>query len=112
RDVRDTYIQGGMFQQDCVDESTNTTTYLRLLEMKGWLKFHTVSAPNSRLFLTSGNLGPHSTAVIEDKKTKAKFAVDSWYHDNGEPAEIVDLQEWKSGWKPQGPQKPVKARAR
>lgn len=99
-DVRDTYIKGGAFQQDCVDESTNTTTYLSLLAQKGWLKHHIVSAPNSRLFFTSGNLGPHSTAVIEDKKTKAKFAVDSWFHDNGKNAEIVPLQSWKSGWHP------------
>lgn len=100
QDVRDTYIKGGPFQQDCVDESTNTTTYLSLLAQKGLLKFHTVSAPNSRLFFTSGNLGPHSTAVIVDNETGEKYAVDSWFHDNGEPAEIVTLKDWKSGWEP------------
>ncbi|NBX65765.1 MAG: hypothetical protein EBQ96_02085 [Proteobacteria bacterium] len=107
-DVRDTYIKGGPFQQDCVDESTNTTTYLTLLEKKGLLKFHTVSAPNSRLFFTSGNLGPHSTAVIVDKKSGTKYAVDSWFHDNGHDAEIVTLPEWKSGWAPK--EKPQKAK--
>lgn len=108
-DVRDTYIKGGAFQQDCVDESTNTTTYLTLLDKKGLLKYHTISAPNSRLFFTSGNLGPHSTAVIVDKKTNEKFAVDSWFHDNGKDAEIAPLADWKSGWAPkETPLKPKK----
>ncbi len=28
------------------------------------------------------------------------YAVDSWFHDNGVPAEIVPLPDWLSGWMP------------
>lgn len=99
-DIAGTYIKTGHYQQDCVDESTNTTTYLVLMEQKGWLRFHTTGAPNSRLIFTSGRLGPHSTAVITETRSGQRFAVDSWYHDNGHPAEVVTLEEWKSGWAP------------
>jgi len=99
-DVRGTYIKGGMFQHDCVDESVNTTTYLMLMDQKGWLKFHAPQAPNSRPPLFSGRLGPHRTGVVMDKETGIRYAVDSWFHDNGEKAEIVELATWKHGWHP------------
>ena len=35
-------------QLDCIDESTNTTTYLRLLERAGLLHWHRVLEPSTR----------------------------------------------------------------
>ena len=99
RDTGDSY-SGDPFQQDCVDESTNTTVYLALMQQMGLLKFHTVNAPQSRAPLFSGRFGPHRTAQIEDRKTHMRYAVDSWFHDNGRPAEIIDMKSWKSGWRP------------
>ncbi|HEY8964011.1 MAG TPA: hypothetical protein VIN59_06070 [Alphaproteobacteria bacterium] len=99
RDTGNSY-SGDMFQQDCVDESTNTTVYLTMMQDMGWLKFHTVNAPQSRAPLFSGNFGPHRTAQIEDKNTHIRYAVDSWFFDNGKPAEIIDIATWKSGWHP------------
>jgi hypothetical protein len=99
-DVGGTYVKLGHNQQDCVDESTNTTTYLLLAEQLGLLKFHRVNALTSRPPVLSGRLGPHRTAVIVDKDTGDKYAVDSWFHDNGIEPEIVKLDKWRWGWHP------------
>lgn len=80
-------------EQDCVDEATNTTSYLLILQENGFLKFHTIERPAARW-------PPHVTAVIRDKKTGTAYVVDSWFHYNGVPAEIVPLSEWKDGWRP------------
>lgn len=102
-DIGGTYVRLGHLQHDCVDESTNTTTYLILLEKMGLLQFHDVNALTSRPPIFSGRLGPHRTAVIIEKETGQKFAVDSWFHDNGHPPEIVKLDKWKRGWHPAEP---------
>ena len=43
---------------------------------------------------------PHTTAVIEDIGTGTRYAVDSWFFDNGIPPAIVELSAWKKGWGP------------
>lgn len=102
-----TFIQTGKGQLDCVDESTNTTIYLLLLAERGLLKFHTVEQPQVRYPLISGRGWMHQTAVITDAKTGAKFAVDSWYEDNGKPAYVVPLSDWLNGWTADSVKKPV-----
>jgi hypothetical protein len=91
------------YQQDCVDESTNTTTYLGLLEEMGLLKFHRPVFAATRQPFLSGRAWWHQTAVIENIESGEKFAVDSWFRDNGHPAFIVPLKEWKNGWVPPKP---------
>jgi hypothetical protein len=85
-------------QMDCIDESTNATTYLRMLETEGLLRFHTVVDRSTRFGLFVGM--PHTTAVIRETGTRRRYAVDSWFFDNGQPPAIVELSEWKSGWRP------------
>jgi hypothetical protein len=85
-------------QMDCIDESTNTTTYLRMLTESGLLKFHTVQDRVTRFGLFVGV--PHTTAVIQETGTGQRFAVDSWFFDNGHAPAIIDMQQWKSGWEP------------
>lgn len=100
-DVYGTFVQTGRDQLDCVDESTNTTVYLALLEQKKLIRFHTTQAPTARLPLIHyAGRWPHQTAVIAETATGAFFAVDSWFHNNGANAEIVPLEAWKDGWKP------------
>ncbi len=85
-------------QMDCIDESTNTTTYLRMLSSAGFLKKHVVDDRAHRGFFIFG--WPHSTAVIRESGSNLKFAVDSWFHPNGEPPEILLLETWRDGWEP------------
>ncbi|MBT4770472.1 MAG: hypothetical protein HOO00_08150 [Rhodospirillaceae bacterium] len=81
-------------QMDCIDESTNTTTYLRLLEKFGLLTFHRVK---ERTLRTPGLFRQHWAATIEEIDGGAVYAVDSWFLDNGEPPYIQHLAAWKSG---------------
>ena len=86
-------------QLDCIDETSNTTTVLELLDEAGLLVWHEVRGPMSRFFVYDG--WPHTTAVIVETATGEAFAVDSWFHDNGQPAEIVPLEMWVAGWGPE-----------
>ena len=84
-------------RMDCIDHSTTTTRLLRLLEARGYLRWHRVSEPAERSVALV--FAPHYSAVIEtvgDGEVEA-FAVDSWFVDNGEPAVILPLAEWKKG---------------
>lgn len=99
-DVAGTFRKLGDGQLDCVDESTNTTSYLLLLQERGLLNFHTVSSPDTRFPIIHAGRWPHQTAVMIDRETRTPYAVDSWFYDNGKPAEIVTLESWKEGWKP------------
>lgn len=100
-DIRGTFRKLGPRQLDCVDESTNTTIYLSILQESGLLRFHEIEAPTTRLpVIDYWGRWPHQTAVIRETGSKTRYAVDSWFHDNGAPAEIIPLDKWKSGWKP------------
>lgn len=96
-DIWGTFQKTGHKQQDCVDESTNTSIYLRVLEARGHIKFHTIEIPQSRVPFMKW---PHQTAVIMEKESGQKYAVDSWFHNNGQQPEIIELETWKTGWKP------------
>ena len=96
-----TFRSTGTYQHDCVDESTNTTIYLSLLQQRGLMKLHRVEPPSARFPLIHAGRWPHQTAVISETDTSTFHVVDSWFHDNGQPPEIVPLKQWKEGWKPE-----------
>jgi len=85
-------------QQDCNDEAINTTTYMRLLRQAGYMRFHEIEDMRTRNFFFNG--WPHTTAVIHEIKTKERYAVDSWFYDNGAPATIVPFEDWKDNFFP------------
>jgi len=85
-------------QMDCNDEAINSTIYLRLLKLHGLMQYHEVEDTRTRHFFFNG--WPHTTAVIREILTDSRYAVDSWFHDNGLPAEVVEFQLWKDGWRP------------
>jgi hypothetical protein len=89
------------YQMDCVDESTNTTTYLRMMERAGLLKWHRVEDRKTRN-LFSFLRWPHTTAVISEKKNRKRWVVDSWFFDNGVPPVIMPLEKWLDDWTPEG----------
>lgn len=85
-------------QLDCNDETANTTTYLRLMQADGLLRFHRILDTITRGgFLIFGR---HSAAVIQELASGEKYAVDTWFYDNGQPAVILPLTLWARGWKP------------
>lgn len=85
-------------QLDCVDESTNTTTYLDLLAQEQLLRFHAVRHPRWRFgFLI---FDPHRTAVIRDLTTNTDYAVDSWPGDHAEPPLIQEFAAWSRKERP------------
>lgn len=98
---------------DCIDHSTTTTRLLKMMARRGMLRFHSVEEVErrTRLFIFD-----HYSAVIEElpprwlprekirymqeapEDAKAdRFAVDSWFADNGKPAVILPLDDWKDG---------------
>ena len=85
-------------QLDCNDEAINTTTYMHLMQSYGLIKLHEAEDMRTRSFFFNG--WPHTTAVMHEKATGERFAVDSWFYDNGVPATIVPFELWKSGYIP------------
>jgi hypothetical protein len=83
-------------QLDCIDEATNTTVYLPMLAEANVLIFHQQASRTSR----GGLFSPHNTATITEIESNTRYAVDSWFDNNGKPPAIIPLTLWKSGWKP------------
>jgi hypothetical protein len=82
-------------QQDCIDESTNTTQYLVLFDALGLLRFHQPTDPSSRGFLFDLRY-PHQTAVMVERATGRAWVVDSWPRANGELPDIMPLDQWRN----------------
>lgn len=99
-DREGTFLQTGDGQLDCVDESTNTMVYMTLLKQAGLIRFHSIEQPQVRYPILSGRGWMHQTAVVTETKTGAQYAIDSWFEDNGVPAYVVPLEEWRNGWHP------------
>jgi hypothetical protein len=98
RDKGENYNDNGVDgRMDCIDHSTNTTTYLRLLERKGWLKFHRVG---DRIYRAPIIINPHWTASMLDTTVGKEYAVDTWFFDNGRPAAVLPLKKWRRWWSP------------
>ncbi len=96
--------QAAFGRMDCIDHSTTTTRLLRLLEARGWLRFHRVAEPAQRvLYLVQ----VHFSAQIEERAVPPegggtlaapeRHVVDSWFRDNGQPAVVMRLEEWLAG---------------
>lgn len=78
-------------QMDCIDESTNTTAYLELFRQDGLLRWHEVRERAQR---DKWIIDVHWTAVIRDIHSGQRYAVDSWFLDNGQPPYIQKLEDW------------------
>lgn len=79
-------------QMDCIDESTNTRTFLRYLASHGLLEHHEVQTNVTRGVIFDGRYF-HATAVIRDKGGQ-RWAIDSWYEAAGGPPDVMRLEDW------------------
>jgi hypothetical protein len=87
----------GIGSMDCVDHATNTTTFLRLLEGRGLLRFHQVGGTVKRGFFAE-----HWSAQLIEVPAGTAYAVDSWYYELGMPAVVMPLSAWRAGQRPPG----------
>ena len=78
-------------QQDCIDEAFNTSTYLRLLELNGLLKHHTVIEQAYRQAI----FDQHWAGQIREKASGTRYIVDSWFQPNGYLPVIQPSEEWE-----------------
>ena len=96
-DLAGSTLIGRAGQLDCIDETVNTTTYMSLLAKDNLLIFHTLGPAMLR---GSWINSPSNTATIIENKTGAQYTVDSYFHENGAPPEIIPLDIWMTGWTP------------
>jgi hypothetical protein len=89
------YVMRSDHQFDCIDSSRNATTLLLLLDELRLLQFHEPDDPVARGYLIDGR-PPHVTAVLKDKTTGQRWAVDPWTRGYGQPPEIIPLARWKT----------------
>ena len=93
---------GDRSQQDCVDEATNTTSYLLVLRRHGLIRHHVVERPFAK---DAVGRWTHWAALIRDKESGELFAVDSSASANGEnptvqAAASFYVPDSKTGLKP------------
>jgi hypothetical protein len=86
-------------QMDCLDEATNTGTYLAFLEQAGLFRFHDKARAVRRGYLIDG-LWTHNTATVIERATQRRFTVDTWFRKNGDPPVIVPVEDWLAGYYP------------
>ena len=79
-------------QMDCIDESINTTSYLRLFETFGGLRWHRVS---ERVARAPYFFDLHWAGQLVERATQQHYAVDSWFLDNGGLPYIQPLEMWQ-----------------
>ena len=84
---------GNPSQQDCVDEATNATSYLMVLARNGLLRHHTVERPFAKGNLLRG-VWPHWAAVIREKGSGQRYAVDTSERANGRRPDIELAESW------------------
>lgn len=78
-------------QLDCIDETINTSAYLRLFDQHGYLKHHDVVDPAYRRAL----FDQHWSAQVQEKLSGERFVVDSWFQPNGYLPTIQNSKEWE-----------------
>lgn len=78
-------------QLDCIDESLNTTTYLKLFEQNGLLKHHKVLDRAYRRAV----FDQHWAGQIEALESGERWVVDSWFQHNGFLPYLQRSEEWE-----------------
>lgn len=89
-------------QLDCIDETVNTTTYLKLLTNMGLMRFHRIGEAAQRGSISGFAFNDFitNTAVVVEKATGAEYAIDSYFFGNGREPKIMPLAAWRNNWRP------------
>lgn len=86
---------------DCVDSSSNTMTYLKILEALRQLPGWSVAKPVVRNVMDF--YGVHWTAVVTDQASGKAWSVDSWFRPHGHLPFVMPVADWKrdkKAWEP------------
>ncbi len=78
-------------QLDCIDESVNTTTYMKLFEASGFFRHHVVIEEAYRRSL----FDQHWAGQIREIATGTRYVVDSWFQPNGYLPVVQDSESWE-----------------
>jgi len=84
------YVTYRTGQMDCIDESFNTTTYLKLFENQSLLRWHRVVERIQRRAIFDA----HWASQIEEIQTGDRYVIDSWFHDNGLLPNVQKTEDW------------------
>ena len=89
-------------QLDCIDETVNTTSYMRLLANLGLMRFHVIGTAAQRGSVSGFAYNDFitNTAVIAEINSGAEYAVDSYFYANGREPKIMKLADWRNNWRP------------
>lgn len=87
---RDRYQSLTVGQMDCIDESLNMTTYLRLLEKAGLFRYHRVVERAHR----QSAFDQHYAGQIVEIGTGKRWVIDSWFYDYGSLPVVQDAEDW------------------
>lgn len=77
-------------QMDCIDESLNTTTYLKALEQNGLMRFHQVM---DRAYRRTA-WDQHWAGRVLDTTTGRTWVIDSWFQDYGMDPFLQAYEQW------------------
>lgn len=77
-------------QMDCIDEATNTTTYMQLFQQHGLMRHFRVVETAYRKAI----IDQHWAAQIQEKTSGKLYVVDSWFHPNGYLPVIQAREKW------------------
>lgn len=86
-------------RMDCIDSTSNATTFLHILRDLGQIPEWTVASPEVRNQLLFELV--HWTAVVTDRADGRPWSVDAWYRPNGHLPFVMTLADWsqdKLGW--------------
>ncbi|HOY01963.1 hypothetical protein [Zoogloea sp.] len=95
-DFLDDGVHGMM---DCIDHAETTSGFLRMMEGRRMMRFHAVEPIQRRVrWLVT----QHFSAVIRETNGEApdagaRFVVDSWFGEHGDPAVVLPLEDWLDG---------------
>ncbi len=87
---------GRRHQLDCVDEMTNTATYLVMLNREGLLRFHKPERRVTQSFF-GRDFWTHTVATVTEIETQQEYIIDTWILDNGELPYIMPIEDWDDG---------------
>ncbi len=81
-------------KMDCIDHSTTSDRFLKMLARHRAFKWHKIAKIQRRFFLIFPS---HYSAAMQNITENQIFVFDSWFVEQGEAAVVLPLESWKKG---------------